>query len=78
MNRKSFFKVRHKVQAHVAAFQLEVVLDFVGAVVVRHLSFFCIGRQIRGQTLPLKKRATSAHLGHEYVFITTEILTHMH
>lgn len=40
---------------YVAALQLEVVLNFICAVVVRHLPFLSVSRQICRQTLPLQR-----------------------
>lgn len=40
---------------YVAALQLEVILNFICAVVVRHLPFLSVSRQIRRQTLPLQR-----------------------
>lgn len=41
--------------AYIAALQLKVILNFIRAVVVRHLPFLSISRQIRRQALPLQR-----------------------
>lgn len=51
------YSVRYNIDvrnSYIAALQLEVILNFICAVIIRHLPFLSVCRQIRRQTLPLQ------------------------
>lgn len=51
--------VQHIIYSHIlsyiTALQLEVVFNFISAVIIRHLPFLCVRGQIGRQALPLDK-----------------------
>lgn len=73
-------------RSYIAAPELEVILNFISAVIIRHLPLLSVGRQIGGQTFPLDgertdkdgRRAMNVCLAHVYVLNKAKTLTFVH
>lgn len=49
--------------SYITALELEVVLDFISAVIIGHLPFLSVRREIGRQTLPLDRERTDKETG---------------